>query len=184
MTRGFSISGSKPGHLSPVYFCTRDSTQTTQNFHDVRWPLCSWKAELSYLSFLLGDLVFRKTRRFVVYHFYFKGKLVSYALYLCVYKFFPLSSSWPSAIRAVAIALQIQRGWLFQEVQLPRSSGLAVSRAKKVTCLRCGAGNDQERAEDMRSLHPWKLTWNQKITQLKRNIIFQTSSNVYFWVPC
>ena len=24
-------------------------------------------------------------------------------------------------------------------------------------------------------LHPWKLTWNLKITQLKRNIIFQTS---------
>ena len=23
--------------------------------------------------------------------------------------------------------------------------------------------------------HPWKLTWNQKITQLKRKIIFQTS---------
>ena len=26
--------------------------------------------------------------------------------------------------------------------------------------------------------------WNLKITQLKRNIIFQTSSNLYFWVPC
>ena len=28
-------------------------------------------------------------------------------------------------------------------------------------------------------LLPWKLTWNLKITQLKRKIIFQTSTNVF-----
>ena len=31
-------------------------------------------------------------------------------------------------------------------------------------------------------IHPEKLTWNLKITQLKRKIIFQTL-NLHFWVP-
>ena len=66
---------------------------------------------------------------------------------------------------------QIQRGWLFQDVQLPRSSGLAEPKKWPVSVVGPAM---IKRAEDRRSLHPWKLRWNQKITQLKRKIIFQT----------
>ena len=41
----------------------------------------------------------------------------------------------------------------------------------------CGLGSE---CNLTLKVHPWKLTWNQKITQLKRKIIFQ---NLHFWVP-
>ena len=83
--------------------------------------------------------------------------------YVCVCKFSSFSSSWPSA--------NPKRMTLSRRLT---SKKFRTSRAKKVTCLRCGACNDQEswRHEKSTTL---KFNMEPKNHQLKRKIIFQTS---------
>ena len=70
------------------------------------------------------------------------------------------------------------RGIHYQHIPSPLTSALIPSRPGLQLpnfFVAPGAVEEMGSEKKKEALHPWKLTWNLKITQLKRNIIFKTS---------
>ena len=118
-----------------------NSTQIT--LHDVRQPLFSLNGRVKLpLLFLLSDSAIKQSL-FVVHHYHFEGKLLSYALSWCICKFFPskIIVATPQSTVVKSPSANPKRMTLSTR---PTSKKFRTSRAKKVICLRSGAGNDQE----------------------------------------
>ena len=140
MTRGFSIKRINRGHLHTFAQGTQPK-KTKPPGSSLAALFLKGRVMLPFL-FLLGELVLRKTRLFVVYHFYFEGKLVSYRLCMCLQDF---SLVIVLAFRDSRSCHRLANPKRMTLSRRPTSKKFRTSRAKKVTCLRCGAGNDQER---------------------------------------
>lgn len=75
--------------------------------------------------------------------------------------------------------------WIFQYVKLPQMVGLFQLQYVQDDSSSSGSSSWEQRlkpaksasfsVETKKSIHPAKVTWNLKITQLKKDIIFQTS---------
>ena len=87
--------------------------------------------------------------------------LVSFAYMFLFHKMFPI---FVGIMESNDIFLQTFWKGCWTPTWFTRCCGGVYGLNENLTCLK---------------LHPWKLTWNQKISQLKRKIIFQTSIVVF-----